>query len=214
MHGVAEEGDLRRLLDDVAAAHHGDRVGDVVDDREVVGHEEVGEPERLLQILEQVQDLRLHGDVERRDGLVADQHARLERQRAGDAEPLPLPAGEGMRIAPQRALIEPDHVEQLLGALVALVRGADVVDAQGLGQDLVDGHARIERRERVLEHELHGAAIGRQRLALEVVHVLGPEPSSNRTRPESGVHGPHDRFSTRWSCRSRIRRRVRASCRP
>jgi hypothetical protein len=62
-----------------------------------------------------------------------------------------------VRVAPQRALVEADHVEQLLCALVALVRRADVVDAQRLGEDLVHGHARVQGRERVLEHELHRA---------------------------------------------------------
>ena len=46
MNRVAEEGGFRRLLDDVAPAHHGDGVGDVVHDREVVRDEEVGQPER------------------------------------------------------------------------------------------------------------------------------------------------------------------------
>ena len=42
------------------AAHHGDLARHVVDDGEVVRHEEIGQPERVLQVLQQVEDLRLH----------------------------------------------------------------------------------------------------------------------------------------------------------
>ena len=44
--------------------------------REVVGDEQVGEAELLLQVFEQVDDLRLDRDVERRDRLVADDQLR------------------------------------------------------------------------------------------------------------------------------------------
>ena len=55
--------------------------------------------EPLLQVREQVDDLRLDRDVERGDRLVADDEPRLDRERAGDADPLPLAAGEFVRIA-------------------------------------------------------------------------------------------------------------------
>jgi hypothetical protein len=47
--------------------------------------------ELLLKVLQQVEDLGLDRDVERRDGLVADDEARAKRERSGDADPLPLP---------------------------------------------------------------------------------------------------------------------------
>ena len=46
------------LLDDLAVEHHRDAVADVVNDRHVVGDEEVGEAELLLDSLE------LGGDIE------------------------------------------------------------------------------------------------------------------------------------------------------
>jgi hypothetical protein len=48
----------------------------VAHDVEVVGDEDVGEPELALQVLEEVEDLRLDGDVERGDRLVADDELR------------------------------------------------------------------------------------------------------------------------------------------
>ena len=89
-------------LDDLAEIHDRDAVADVLDDRDVVGDEQIGEAELALQVAQQVDDLRLHRDVERRDRLVADDQARVERQRAGDADALALAAGEFVRVAVER----------------------------------------------------------------------------------------------------------------
>ena len=58
--------------------------------------EEVREAEVALQVLEQVQDLRLDRDVERRDRLVADDEVGVDRERAGDPDALALATGELM----------------------------------------------------------------------------------------------------------------------
>ena len=75
------------------------RSRDLADHREVVRDEDVGEVELALEVLEQVEDLRLHRDVERRHRLVADDQLRLQRERARDADPLALAAGELVRVA-------------------------------------------------------------------------------------------------------------------
>ena len=67
----------RRELDDLAEVHHRDAVGDVAHDAEVVRDEDVGQRELVLQVVEQVHDLRLDRDVERRDGLVGDDQPRV-----------------------------------------------------------------------------------------------------------------------------------------
>ena len=55
---------LRAAFDDLAQVHDGDSVRDVADDGEVMGDEDVGEVEFLLQVGEQVDYLGLNGDVE------------------------------------------------------------------------------------------------------------------------------------------------------
>jgi hypothetical protein len=52
-----------------------------------------------LQFFEQVQDLRLHADVQRRGRLVADDQLGLHRQCAGNGDALPLAADELVREA-------------------------------------------------------------------------------------------------------------------
>ena len=75
------------------------RSADVADDAEVVRDQQVGEAELVLQLAEQVDDLGLDRDVERRDRLVEDDQPRPQRQRPGDPDPLPLAARELVRVA-------------------------------------------------------------------------------------------------------------------
>ena len=65
-------------------------------------------PVRSLQLGEQVEDLGLHGDVERRGRLVGDQDLRVGGDRRGDEDALQHAAGQlvrctGRRRAPGRA---------------------------------------------------------------------------------------------------------------
>ena len=55
-------------------------------------------PNRALQLAQQVEDLRLDGDVERRRRLVGDHERRIAGERDGDHRPLPHAAGQLMRI--------------------------------------------------------------------------------------------------------------------
>ena len=73
-----------------------------------------GDAELALQVLEQVDHLRLDGHVERRHRLVGDHQLGLQRQRAGDADALPLAAGELAGVAVVVLGVEPDQLEQLL----------------------------------------------------------------------------------------------------
>ena len=111
-----------RDLRDLAEVHHEHAVRDVPDDVEVVRDEHVGEPEVALEVLEQVQDLGLHRDVERRDGLVADDQLRVHGERAGDADALALAARELVREAVVVLGVQADDVEQLLHAPLVLRR--------------------------------------------------------------------------------------------
>ncbi len=97
MPGLPEERIRGPGFHDFAQIHHRDTVGQVPDHPQVVGNEQVGEPELLLQLLQQVDDLCLDGDVQGGDGLVADEQVRLEGEGSRDADPLALSTGELVR---------------------------------------------------------------------------------------------------------------------
>jgi hypothetical protein len=58
-----------------------------------VGDEHDGHVAAALQVTDQLEDLRLRRDIERRRWFVGDEHGRLERQRHGDHGALALTAG-------------------------------------------------------------------------------------------------------------------------
>ena len=70
------------LLDQLPEIHHRDPVAHVAHDGEVVGDEEERDPELVLEVFEQVDGLRLRGDVERADRLVHHHELRIGGERA------------------------------------------------------------------------------------------------------------------------------------
>src|SRR5262249_15518303 len=145
--GLAKELLGGRALDDAAEVHDQDPFSDVLDHAEVVADEEIGETELLPQRHEQVDDLRLDRDVERRHRLVADHELRANRERAGDAETLALPAGELMWIAPLVTGIEADPAQEIVEERIERVAPHEAMNPRRLAHDLAHGQARIERSE-------------------------------------------------------------------
>src|SRR5690606_36957993 len=62
MQGAREERLARRLLDDAARVQHGDAIGELVDDAEVVGDEQDRRAPLALELAQEAQDLRLDRD--------------------------------------------------------------------------------------------------------------------------------------------------------
>ena len=171
-------------LDDAAAEHDDHLVGERAHDAEIVADEEDREPHVGLEVLEQVDDLRLDRDVERRGRLVGDQHRDAEDQRAGDRDALALAAGELVRVAAGVARIEPDALEPLPRVVAPLRGRVEVVDRQRLGDDLAERHHRIERGVAVLEHHLHLPPVGFQVALRDGRDVLAVEEDRPRRRVE------------------------------
>jgi hypothetical protein len=83
-----------------AEVHDHHLVRHVVDHAEVVGDQQDREAELVAQVLEQVEDLGLDRDVERRDRLVGDDQLGLDGERTRNPDPLPLAARELVGVAP------------------------------------------------------------------------------------------------------------------
>ena len=91
---MGEQFGCRRLLDHLAGVHHGDLVGELGDEGEVVGDEEHGQALLFAQLVEELDDLGLDRHVEGGGRLVGDEQARLAAQRHGDHDPLAHAARE------------------------------------------------------------------------------------------------------------------------
>ena len=155
--GVLRRGEHRlgrARLDDLALVHDADPVGHLADDAEIVGDQQQRHAEAALQALQQLQDLGLDGDVERRGRLVGDQEVGLVGQRHGDHHPLALAAGQLVRIGVQPLLRvrQADQAQQLQHPGAGLGLAHALVQRQHLADLLLDRVQRVQRGHRLLEH--------------------------------------------------------------
>ncbi len=90
---LAEEHLGRGPFDDAAGVHHDDFVGPTGDNAEVVGDEHERHVPLSLLGLQQIENLGLHGHIERRGWFVGDEQLRAARERDGDDDALAHTAG-------------------------------------------------------------------------------------------------------------------------
>ena len=82
----------RAFFYDLAQIHHQHAVTDILHHIQIMADENISQAEAFLEVHEQVQDLRLHAFIKRRDWFIQNDQARAERQGAGDIHPLALTA--------------------------------------------------------------------------------------------------------------------------
>ena len=140
----------------------------------------VGEAEALLQLLQQVHHLRLNGDIQGGDGLVADDEGGLEHERPRHADALALAAGELVRVAVGEGGVEAHRLQQRLDVRPQARARRRPVLAQRLADDAAHRHARIQAVLRVLEDHLHVRAQPAQRLAAQRRDVLAAKDHPSR----------------------------------
>ena len=162
---------------------------------------------------QQVEDLRLDRDVQRRGRLVEDQQRRLAGKRGGDQRALLHAAAELMRIGAchlGRARRCPSRRSSSVGAAHRGVGAQAEMLHQRLGDLAADPQRRVERRERVLEHRADPPSQHRAALRWRERAQVAPLEEDARRRSR------HRRRAGRgWRrrccfCRSPIRRRCRA----
>src|SRR5260370_42129851 len=89
-----EHGCRRAIFHYLATLHDRNLIADLRRHPEIVGDEDNGETERTLEVRQQGEHLRLHGDIERGDRLIGHQDLGFEGQPAGERDPLALAAGK------------------------------------------------------------------------------------------------------------------------
>ena len=147
---------LRRPdLHDAAQVHHGDVVGEVAHHAQVMGDEDHGGAEGLLDLQQQVDHRRLHRHVQGGHRLVADDQVRPAGQGPGDAHPLLLAAGQLPRQPVVVGRREAHRLEQADHLVFDLHGRHGLEAADGPGDLPAHGVRGVEGRVRVLEHHLH-----------------------------------------------------------
>ena len=144
MARVFEHGGPRTELHKASEIHNPDVMRYALDDRNVVTDEEKGQPQIRLQFCEQIQHLRLHRNVERGNGLVGYDEARVRSDRAGNRNALPLASGQFVRIAVEETARQIDAVEEFRYAIRDFwLRGEAEVDER-LGDLIAQSSERVQ----------------------------------------------------------------------
>ena len=169
------------LLDEARGIHHDDAVGVARDDAEIVRDDDQRDVELARQVLHQLQDLRLDGDVERGGRLVGDDQLRIAGKPDRDHHALAHAAGELMRILlePARGIGNADQPQQFDRAGARLLVVHAEMDLQRLDDLQPDGQDRVERGHRLLEdHRDVAAADFAHLLVIEIEQVAAVEGDS------------------------------------
>ena len=142
----------------LTAVHDDDVVRDIADRLDVMADEHHGKVELLLQIHQQVEDLGAHGHVECRGGLVGDDGVGFQGQRTGDCHALTLAAGRWPGSASRTELGRTTISMSSRTRASRDFASPTLCTIMGSMQLLADGHARVQGRCRVLEHDGDDAA--------------------------------------------------------
>src|SRR5665648_61338 len=86
------------VFDEVPEIHDADGVRNMLDNRKVMGDEQICQIKFLLKIHEQVDDLGLNRYIERRNRFITYHKLRVEREGTRNTDSLPLSSGELMGI--------------------------------------------------------------------------------------------------------------------
>ncbi len=160
-------------------------------DGEVVADEQHRGADVALQFEQQVDDLSLDGDVQRTDGLIADQELGAEDHGACNADPLALAAAEFVGITAHHVGSQANplqHLSDPASARPCVQAGFE--NTQRLGDGLPHRHARIQACERILKDDLQVAAQWAQRRRLARQQVLAAPHDGTLARanqPQDGT---------------------------
>ena len=120
--------------------------GDLLHHAQIMRDKDHGEAEVSLKLGQKIDDLSLHRDIQRRNGLVTDQKLRFQDQGPRNTDPLALSVCEFTRVVVDQGWRQANllHCVLNLGAHVCFRRAGCMRDKR-LGDDISDRHAWVQR---------------------------------------------------------------------
>jgi hypothetical protein len=180
----------RTGLNNLALGHDADAVSDFANDAEVMRDEQHRHAVLFLQSGQKLEDLRLHGHIERRGRLIGDQQLRFIGKRHRDHDALSLATGQLVRIGPE-ALFRIANAYLAQEFKRPRPRGTfahPAMDLQDLANLLLDRMQRVKRGHWLLED--HGDLVATnlaQRLLVLGENVLAMKKDLARRMACSGI---------------------------
>ena len=159
MRQVLEDRGGRPALDRPAAVHDINPVHVLGDHTEVVADQDHRHAEVVHQVPDQIEDLFLDRDVQRRGRLIGDQQVGAAREGHGDHHALALAPGQLVRIVaePFGGLGDAHEIEKPQRLLVRLAASQLAVQGKRLADLMPDGVQWVERGHGLLKD--HGDAV-------------------------------------------------------
>ena len=105
----------------MAQIHNADGIGNIAHNGQVMGDKDVGQAQLLLQRFEQVDDLCLNRNIQRRNRLIADNQLWVAGQGAGNAQALALATAHLVGVALAHFGNHLNRGQQFVYALVDLI---------------------------------------------------------------------------------------------
>jgi hypothetical protein len=193
---AVEQVDHVGLFHLLAGVHHHHAVAALGHHAQVVRDHHHAHAQLLLQALDELEDLRLDGHVQRGGRLVGDQHLGVAGQGQRDHHALAHAAGELVRVLVHAALGLGDlhHAQHFHGALHRIGAAGLLVQLHRLGDLPAHGEHRVQRGHRLLEDHGDAVAANLAHLALAQLHQVGAaQPHGARVTPRRRGHQPQDR---------------------
>ena len=194
--GIVEDLVGRALFADGTRVHDDDLVAELGDDTQVVGDHDDRHAHFLLDILHELQDAGLNGDVQSGRRFVGDQDVGLAGQRHGDHDPLPHAAGELKRVLLHALfrLVDIDQAEHLHRPVPGLLLVAVRVEQDRLHQLMPDRVGRVQAGHGILENDRDlVAADGLHDLLIRADQLLSVEFDRAGHDPAGRCQDLHDR---------------------
>ena len=196
MRRLTEDRSHRSLFDDPTGIHDGDPIGGLGDDAEVVRNQQQRQVERRLHLAQQLENLGLNRDVERRRRFVGDDERRATRQGDRDHHPLPHTAGQLVRVVAhaRRRVRNVDRLHQLDRGRPRFAPRRASMDEQRFGDLIADREDRVERGHRFLKDQRDLRAANRAHVALvERQQIAALEADGAAGDPAGPLNETHDR---------------------
>ena len=138
--------------------HHRCAFADISDDLEIVRDHDQTQSLLLAKEREDVENLGLNRNIERRNRLVEDQQLGLWSESPCNRNPLPLTSGEGGWEFFCSVGLQTDEFEDFDDSLMAFGRTAEIVRHKRLVDEGANLQTWVERRGRVLKDRLKSSA--------------------------------------------------------
>ena len=155
MHRVGKDLLFRSGFYHTAEIHNADVIAYMFNDRQVVRNEHIRKTEVRLQILQQVDDLCLNGNVQCADRFVTDDETGFKRQSTSNTYTLTLTAAELMGITFKVMRLQTALFHDVENIILILFLRNDIVYSDCFADDFTDGHTRRQTAVRVLEDDLN-----------------------------------------------------------